>query len=143
MKGSCLCESVTFEVDKERLSLYQCHCSLCRKQSGTFSNAATIVSEQSYRITSGEDCISKWKKNTGFSSNFCARCGSPVPNRLQNTEYFWIPAGLLEDVGEMRIESHLFIGSKASWEQASSNAKTHEEFPGIEAHIAFLNSRNQ
>lgn len=143
MKGSCLCDSVKFEVDKKRLCLYQCHCSLCRKQSGTFSNAATIVPESSYRIISGKDCISRWKKDTGFRSNFCSKCGSPVPNRLQDTEYFWIPAGLLEDTREMQIEAHLFLGSRASWEEASSNAETHHEFPGIEAHIAFLNNRSE
>ncbi len=66
-----------------------------------------------------------------------------MPNRLQDTEYFWIPAGLLEDTREMQIEAHLFMRSRASWEEASSNAETHHEFPGIEAHIAFLNNRSE
>lgn len=43
VKGECLCAEVKFEVDGELPDLYQCHCSLCRKATGSTANAATFV----------------------------------------------------------------------------------------------------
>ena len=34
LRGSCLCGRVRFEVTAPFPKLYQCHCSLCRKQGG-------------------------------------------------------------------------------------------------------------
>ena len=43
MQGKCLCGQVAFEILGAVPKLYQCHCSLCRKQGGSTSNTATIV----------------------------------------------------------------------------------------------------
>ena len=40
MKGACLCGKVRFEILGEVPNLYQCHCSECRKATGTSANAA-------------------------------------------------------------------------------------------------------
>ncbi|PRY63410.1 hypothetical protein B0H98_1085 [Vreelandella songnenensis] len=44
MTGECLCGEVKFEIDGKLPNLYQCHCSLCRKTTGSTANAATFVS---------------------------------------------------------------------------------------------------
>jgi hypothetical protein len=41
MKGECLCGDVEFEIKGDLPNLYQCHCSLCRKVTG--SSAATYL----------------------------------------------------------------------------------------------------
>lgn len=137
MKGVCNCGNVEFEIDRDNIKLYQCHCSLCRKQSGTYSNAATIVPTNSFRFLKGESLITQWKKPSGFRSEFCSKCGSPVPNSLRGSDYYWIPAGLLEDDTKFEIVSHIFTDSKASWEGSDANAENHRSFPntGIEGHI--------
>lgn len=48
MKGACLCETVAFEISVTPTRYYRCHCSLCRKQSGTGYNLATIVKESDF-----------------------------------------------------------------------------------------------
>ncbi len=42
MHGQCLCGAVKFEILGPLPKLYQCHCSLCRKQSGSASNPERI-----------------------------------------------------------------------------------------------------
>lgn len=140
MLGSCLCGSVKFQLNKKALKLYQCHCKLCRKQSGTFSNAATIIPEDDFSFTKGQELVTHWKKDTGFTSDFCSLCGSPVPNVLRDTSYVWIPAGLLDNDVNAEIISHIFMNSKATWEKESSSVDYHEEFPGFELHIERLNA---
>ena len=120
MKGECLCGSVKFEITEGIRNLYQCHCSLCRKATGAAANAATFVNEHAFRWVSGESGIRSYKKPSGFRSDFCSVCGSPVPNSLRDTGMIWIPAGLLEETLTSKISVHLHIESAASWEEESA-----------------------
>jgi hypothetical protein len=43
MRRACLCKSVEFEVTDTAGAVYQCHRSLCRKQTGAADNAALLV----------------------------------------------------------------------------------------------------
>jgi hypothetical protein len=132
MRGSCLCGAVAFEITGALPDLYQCHCSLCRKQSGTASNAATIVQASQLMWMRGRDGIKSWIKNTGFRSDFCAECGSPVPNPLRNKPYYWVPAGLLDSVETSAITVHLHIGSKANWDHGGATGTKYDEMPSLE-----------
>ncbi|MCW8093087.1 GFA family protein [Alteromonas sp. ASW11-130] len=119
MQGECLCGSVKFEIDGEVRNLYQCHCSLCRKATGAAANAATFVQEPNFRWVSGENDISSYSKPSGFRSDFCSVCGSPVPNSLRGSGMVWIPAGLLAELVTSRVAVHLHTDSAAPWEQES------------------------
>ncbi len=133
MIGKCLCGEVQFEIEGETPNLLQCHCSFCRKQSGSSANAATFVDENKFVWKSGLDKVSYFKKDTGFRSNFCSVCGSPVPNQLRDTDKYWIPAGLLEDEDGLEIVAHIYTQSKASWEEITASGKHFDEMPDIES----------
>ena len=64
--GSCLCGDVQFKVNTNIQTMYHCHCSLCRKQSGTAANAATLVHQQYFEWTSGHASISCYQKRPDF-----------------------------------------------------------------------------
>lgn len=131
MRAKCLCGQVEFEIVGPTPKLYQCHCSLCRKQGGSASNTATVVPAENFRWLTGQEHISSWVKESGFRSDFCSRCGSPVPNPLRNTPYFWVPAGLLDDDGRLEIGAHLFVGSKASWDTIPSAGVRYDTMPEL------------
>jgi hypothetical protein len=138
MRGTCLCGGISFEVLDPPRRLYQCHCSLCRKQGGAAANASLVVKAAQLRWLSGESLIRSYVKPTGFRSDFCSTCGSPVPNRIQDTSFMWVPAGLLDDVGTLEIAMHLFVGSKAAWEPAPTTGAVHETMPGFRDVLACL-----
>ena len=131
MRGRCLCGEVEFEILGRLPKLYQCHCGLCRKQSGAASNAATIVGAQELCFLKGVESIRTWKKETGFRSDFCGICGSPVPNPLWDKPYYWVPAGLLEGALETTIAVHVRLGSKAGWDPKPVQGKLCAELPGL------------
>ncbi len=131
MRGKCLCGLIEFEIVGVVPKLYQCHCSLCRKQGGASSNTAAIVAEEQIQWLSGQEHITSWIKDTGFRSDFCSNCGSPVPNPLSGRPYFWVPAGLLEGDIQLKISAHLFVGSKASWDVITSAEKQYETMPEL------------
>lgn len=131
MRGRCLCGEVEFEILGELPNLYQCHCSLCRKQSGSVANAATIIDAHQLRWVKGAASVRTWKKDTGFRSDFCITCGSPVPNPLGDMPYYWVPAGLLEDTDGSTITTHYHVSSKARWETRPEKGNIHEELPDL------------
>jgi len=141
MRGQCLCGEVKFEILGTLPRLYSCHCSLCRKQTGTSSNAATILSADSFRWLSGKERISSWVKDTGYRSDFCSICGSSVPNPLRNSPYYWIPVGLLNSSEErLEIAAHLFVESKAQWDIINQSGVQYETAPELAEFIALLHA---
>ncbi len=127
MRGTCLCGKVEFEVEGTGYKLYQCHCSLCRKQGGSVSNTATIVPNGKFRWTKGADNISSWVKDTGFRSDFCKTCGATVPNPLRTLPLYWIPAGALDDADGLEIVAQVYLSSKAPWDTFIPNTKIQDE----------------
>ena len=114
LKGQCNCGEVEFEILGSLPAMYKCFCSLCQKQSGTASNAATIVKPENFSWISGIDSVTKWKKDSGFNSHFCSTCGSPVPNPI-GTDLIWIPLGLIGAVETKKVVN-LFENTKPDWE---------------------------
>lgn len=116
--GTCLCGGVAFEVVGKYGPIGQCHCSKCRKVSGTDGNAVFYTAEQSFRWLKGEHQIKHFyvAGTTGWKSSFCGTCGSPTPHSDSSGKIFFIPAGLLDDDPGFRgYAAHIFVGSKAPW----------------------------
>jgi len=126
--GICNCEAVSFELIGKVPSFYRCYCSLCQKATGTASNTATIIHIENFRWLSGESIISKWQKKSGFRSDFCSVCGSPVPNESLNSEYMWVPAGLIANLST-KVVADLCFNTKASWSLHQSAEKRFESLP--------------
>ncbi len=131
MKGSCLCGSVEFEIDGDEFNIYQCHCSLCKKQSGSTSNSSAIVDKDNLRFVKGADVITSWVKDTGFRSDFCSKCGSPVPNPLRDLDLYWVPVGLLPVSAKVTVVAHLFVSTISSWHLLEPGVAKFQDAPDL------------
>lgn len=132
LQGQCLCGQVKFEVRTRHLRLYQCHCSLCRRQSGSSSNTAALVPLGQFRWLAGEKKVRSWVKDSGFRSDFCRTCGSPVPNQVRDLPMMWVPAGLLDEGEGLSVAAHLCLSSSAPWDQPPLQGQRHPEVPPLE-----------
>jgi hypothetical protein len=117
MRGQCLCGQVAFEISGALPNIYQCHCSLCRKATGSSSNAAFFVSAKNFHWLSGASNISTFIKPTGYNASFCSTCGSPAPIHIEPITSYWVPAGLLDEPTNLKVAAHLHTGSKAAWDE--------------------------
>ena len=133
MQGKCLCGGVSFSLSGELPNLYQCHCSLCRKVTGSSANAAFRVERVQLSWNSGEELIQEYQSASGFKSHFCSRCGSPLPNLTDEDSAWWIPVGLLEGDEELQVAAHVFVGSRACWDVIATSAEHFDEMPDAEA----------
>ncbi|MCP5163345.1 MAG: GFA family protein [Hahellaceae bacterium] len=140
MKGKCLCGDIEYEISGFNGNIYQCHCSLCRRQGGSSSNSGTVVPTTNLVWLKGQDKVKTWKKDTGFTSSFCQNCGSLVPNVLRGLDYYWVPVGALED-GAYRVVANLYLGAKATWAAVSPEGARFDTMPDVEAFIDLLHHK--
>lgn len=138
MRGRCLCGDVEFEVQEPLPRLYQCHCTLCRKQGGSASNTGLIVAAERFRWLQGEGGIGSWVKPTGFRSDFCRRCGSTVPNPLRCLPWQWVPAGLLEGGEGLEIVAQVHLASRAPWDTSPGPGRHFEVAQDFDEFIRYL-----
>ncbi len=129
--GSCLCNEVKFSITNKINTVYHCHCSLCRKQTGTGANAATLVSKHKFEWLSGLELVRTYKKETGFTSSFCSKCGSPVPNLVGSTDFMWIPLGLLDQDIVVQKKLNFCIVSKSNWANTVVADQSYNQLPTL------------
>ena len=83
-----------------------------------------------FRWLRGPDEVSKFQlPNTQrFGNWFCRVCGSPVPREVPVLNMILIPAGSLDDDPGVRPGYHIFVNSKAEWEEISDALPRHSEY---------------
>ncbi|MBT1065086.1 GFA family protein [Bowmanella sp. Y26] len=126
--GSCNCGAVAFAVKVPLHSVFICHCSICRKSTGSGGIAVTIVPKQALHFIGNTEQIKKWEKpNHDWLTQFCNSCGSPLPGKNDENTYY-IPVSLLDSGYEnLEVKHHLFVDSKANWEEIGMMGKQHKE----------------
>ncbi|WP_395644802.1 GFA family protein [Terricaulis sp.] len=130
VKGSCLCGGVAFEISEKWGPVGQCHCSKCRKVSGTDGNATFLARADRFRWLRGEALVKTYlvPNGNGWRSAFCGACGSPVPHAGNTGERYFVPAGLLDDDPGFRgFAAHIYVGSKAAWSVLCDDAPKYVE----------------
>ena len=121
-RGSCLCQAVKYEIRGDLTPVGHCHCSKCRKVSGTGSNAVCYAAPDDLAWTVGEDKISRFAFPDGWSSTFCSRCGSPLPQSHPDHPICFVPAGTLDDDPGPGVMGHIYVDSMASWDTIGDDA---------------------
>lgn len=127
--GKCLCGKVEIKIKGEISDIIHCHCSLCRKNSGTAFATNGFINVADFEISSGTNNLSKFTFKLGRNRHFCTSCGSPVysSNEKDPTRYR-IRLGIIDsDIIERPI-SHNFVSSKANWEELDSKLPRYDSF---------------
>src|SRR2546423_13560792 len=78
VRGSCLCGGITLEVELPFRRANHCHCSRCRKHSGTFGLTQGRVPRSQFKLLSGEELIRVFRPQGGKVKAFCSECGSSL-----------------------------------------------------------------
>jgi hypothetical protein len=137
-KGRCLCGAVQFVVKGLLFGICQCHCSQCRMITGSSANASCVVPANQFTWIKGESNVKSYIHESGYRSSFCATCGSPMPNIMKNNSNYWIPVGVLQDKGHLKVKAHLCVASKASWDTAFTEGKKYSDVPEFNELMATL-----
>ena len=128
--GSCLCGEVRFEIEGEFERFYLCHCEYCRKDTGSAHAANLFSSAAALHWVSGEDKVRQFNlPATRHNKCFCSTCGSALPMMQMNGQLLVVPAGSLDSEVLIRPNAHIFVSSKARWDDSLEKVPTAERFP--------------
>ena len=78
LHGGCLCGGVRYEINGKLENAGNCHCSMCRKNSGSAFVAAAQVAAKDFKWTKGESLLGSYTSSPGAKRMFCKNCGSPI-----------------------------------------------------------------
>ncbi|HEX2484187.1 MAG TPA: GFA family protein, partial [Myxococcota bacterium] len=120
IRGSCLCGGVRFELSGAVGPFELCHCSRCRKASGTAFAAMVGVRREDFRLLEGAELIERYEapvreRPPPYRTAFCRRCGSPVPDPPPDADWFEVAAGTLDDDPQLRPDRHIYVERRAPW----------------------------
>jgi len=129
LSGSCLCGAVAYHAYGRYSDIGHCHCSKCRKVSGTGSNAVILISSRDFDWSRGEEFVRVYQMDSGWKSTFCSECGCPLPMLGAQGRLYWIPVGSLDSEPDAVPSQHIWVGSKARWESLLDDLPKYEEKP--------------
>lgn len=118
LHGSCLCGGVRYEVTLPFLRANYCHCSRCRKHSGSNASAQGRVPRNGFRMLQGRELLRVFRPPGGMAKAFCSRCGSSLfGGDWPDGPEVSIRLGTLDGDPRLRPQFRSFVASKAAWDE--------------------------
>lgn len=126
LRGGCECGVVEYQVPDDFEYALICHCSNCRACTGSMSKPFGGISRDQLRVVCGEDMLLVWG---GADANHtrCSVCGSflfSITGARVHVAY-----GSLRDEPTLKPTAHIFVGSKASWEEILDELPQYHALP--------------
>jgi len=99
-----------------------CHCTQCRKQTGSFLIAINV--RRSALHVRGLESVRWYQSSEKVQRGFCAVCGStlfwnPI---IEGYEWTGVAMGCIDTPLELRIAKHTFVGDKGRYYEISDGA---------------------
>jgi hypothetical protein len=127
LAGGCQCGAVGYEVLDEFIYAANCHCSNCRKMTGSAFKPFAGIERGKFVVTRGQDGLMIYGDESGHDAR-CRSCGSFLYSVVREGAYVHVTFGTLIDEPTIRPTSHIFAGSKAPWFAITDSLPQYAEF---------------
>lgn len=131
MKGGCLCGGIAYEIRGPIIGINYCHCTQCRKASGTAFGTSAAVSRDDLVIVCGETLLSSYQSSPGKRRVFCGNCGSPLYSEREGATVRYVRLGTLDDDPGRRADVHIHVASGAPWYDICDDVPQLEDDQGL------------
>ena len=126
LTGQCFCGAVRYQVADSFLYAANCHCSGCRRATGSAFKPFAGIERDKLVLTTGEDKLMVFGDATGHDAH-CRVCGSLLYSVVRDGAYVHVAMGTLVDNPTIRPTMHIFIGSKAPWFTITDDLTQYDE----------------
>ena len=117
LTGSCLCGAVRYEITGPFLRANHCHCTRCRRHSGSYGLTQGRVLREHFTLSQGAELLANYRLDRHAAKVFCSACGSSVfGGSWPDGKEVSIRFGTLDDDPGIRPQFHTFVGDKAPWD---------------------------
>ena len=111
--GGCLCGQVRFRLAGELIWAGYCHCSSCRRFTGSVVTNWVGVRDTDVVFTSGQPAQFT---QAGVDRGFCRDCGSSLTYRADRfPDYLQVHIGALDDCEAVQPMAHVHYAEKPGW----------------------------
>lgn len=115
--GSCLCGGIRYTIEGELGAFGFCHCTSCRKASGTAYGANAPVDRGRMHLLAGAELLQEYESSPGKRRVFCRVCGSPLYAYLVATpDVLRLRLGSLDTPFHDHPRAHTWVSDKAAWD---------------------------
>ncbi len=131
ISGKCLCGSISYQGEAEPVFMGNCHCTECRKSSGSGHMALMAVPEASIEVV-GTASSYELKTDSGaaVTHNFCPNCGSQMFNKNSNMPGVTVlVASTLDDPEIYKPATTVYASRALSWDRPDPNTEKFDEMP--------------
>jgi hypothetical protein len=101
-------------VADEFVYAVNCHCSNCRRATGSAFKPFAGIERDKLGITKGEGNLMIFGDQNGNDTR-CKLCGSFLYSAVRDGTFVHVAMGTLIDDPTIRPTKHIFVGSKAPW----------------------------
>lgn len=128
LRGHCLCGDVHYTVEDAFIYAAYCHCSQCRRATGSAFKPFAGIEAGKLLLTRGHASVLDFGDAQGRDVH-CGRCGSLLYSVVREGRYVHVTLGTLVDKPSIRPDKHIFVGSKAPWFTITDGLPQYEGFP--------------
>ena len=115
LSGKCLCGAVHYAVADEFRYALNCHCSDCRRATGSAFKPFAGIERAKLELTQGKERVFVFGDEQANHDVHCGVCGSLLFSVVQGGASVHVTLGSLVDEPTMRPTAHIFVGDKAPW----------------------------
>ena len=128
LAGKCFCGTVEYRVPDAFLYAMNCHCSNCRRTTGSAFKPFAGIERAKLTVTQGRGKLLIYGRNIEKAHDaHCQMCGSLLYSLVRDGQYVHVALGSLVDAPTIRPSRHIFVGSKAPWFTITDDLPQHEE----------------
>jgi hypothetical protein len=127
LSGGCWCGAVGYAVTDAFEYGGVCHCSQCRRGTGSAFKPYLGIRHEELQLSPGAGQILTFG-DEGQHDERCARCGSLLYSVVRDGAYVHVAMGSLLDSPTMRPNHHMFVASKADWDDITDNLPQFAEY---------------
>ena len=126
--GSCLCGAITIQMKGGIDSIIHCHCSLCRKNSGTAYATNGFVNVNDFDVKDPDKKLGFYEHKPGKKRHFCTVCASPIfSSNTQTPRQYRVRLGIFDTPISERPISHNFVSSRADWDDLDAQLPRYDQ----------------
>ncbi|CAN7304593.1 GFA family protein [Pararhizobium sp. LjRoot238] len=129
LTGKCMCGAVEYAVDDAFEYSMNCHCSNCRRTTGSAFKPFAGIRRERLRVVKGHGAGLIYGNCDDAHDVHCGTCGSLVYSVVREGAYVHVAMGTLVDAPSIRPAGHIFVGSKAPWYEITDELPQYREFP--------------
>ncbi len=127
LTGQCGCRAVTYAVEDGFAYALNCHCSNCRRTTGSAFKPLAGIPIDRIRIVQGAAHVMTFGEGVTHDLH-CRVCGSLLYSVVREGAWAHVAMGTLVDAPSIRPSAHIFVGSKAPWHDITDDLPQHQDW---------------